>query len=42
VEVAFSCIKRVLGDYVSVKFFNMAREMAANASVYNGFIKAVL
>ena len=42
VEGAFSCIKRVFGEYASAtKFVNMAREMAMKASIYNGFIKAM-
>lgn len=43
VEGAFSCIKRVFGEYASAtKFVNMAREMAMKASIYNGFIKAMV
>ena len=43
VEGAFSCIKRVFGEYVSAKkFVNMAREIAMKASIYNGFIKAMV
>jgi hypothetical protein len=43
VEGAFSVIKRVFGEYVSAKkFVNMAREMAMKASIYNGFIKAMV
>ena len=39
VEGAFSCIKRIFGEYVSAKkFVNMAREMAMKASIYNAFI----
>ena len=39
VEGAFSCIKRVFGEYVTArKFVNMAREMAMKASIYNGFV----
>ena len=39
VEGAFSCIKRVFGEYVTArKFANMAKEMAMKASIYNGFI----
>ena len=39
VEGAFSCIKRIFGEYVTArKFVNMAREMALKASIYNGFI----
>ena len=38
-EGAFSCIKRIFGEYVSArKFVNMAREMAMKASIYNRFI----
>jgi len=41
VEGAFSCIKRIFGEYVTAKkFVNMAREMAIKASIYNGFIAA--
>ena len=43
VESAFSVIKRVFGEYVTAKkFVNMAREMAMKASIYNGFIKAMV
>ena len=39
VEGAFSCIKRIFGEYVTArKFVNMAREMAMKASIYNAFI----
>ena len=39
VEGAFSCIKRIFGEYVRAKkFINMAREMATKASIYNAFI----
>lgn len=39
VEGAFSCIKRIFGEYVTAKkFVNMAREMAMKASIYNGFM----
>ena len=39
VEGAFSCIKRIFGEYVTArKFVNMAKEMAMKASIYNGFI----
>ena len=39
VEGAFSCIKRIFGEYVTArKFVNMAREMAMKASIYNRFI----
>ncbi len=43
VESAFSVIKRVFGEYVTArKFVNMAKEMAMKASIYNGFIKAMV
>ena len=39
VEGAFSCIKRIFGEYVTArKFVNMAREMTMKASLYNLFI----
>ncbi len=42
VEGAFSCIKRIFGEYVAAKkFVNMAREMALKASIYNTFIAGV-
>lgn len=42
VEGAFSCIKRIFGEYVTArKFVNMAREMAMKASLYNLFIGVV-
>ena len=42
VEGAFSCIKRIFGEYVSAKkFVNMAKEMAMKASLYNLFIAIV-
>ena len=38
-EGAFSCIKRIFGEYVSArKFINMAREMAIKVSIYNASI----
>ena len=41
-EGAFSCIKRIFGEYVTAKkFVNMAREMAMKAYIYNGFIAAM-
>ena len=41
VEGAFSCIKRIFGEYVSAKkFVNMAKEMATKAYIYNQFIAA--
>lgn len=41
-ETAFSCIKRIFGEYVTArKFVNMAREMAMKASLYNLFIGVV-
>lgn len=42
VEGAFSCIKRIFGEYVTArKFVNMAREMAMKASIYNRFMAMV-
>jgi len=42
VEGAFSCIKRIFGEYVSAKkFVNMAKEMAMKVFIYNTFIAAV-
>jgi len=42
VEGAYSCIKRIFGEYVSAKkFVNMAREMAMKAAAYNRFIAMV-
>jgi len=42
VEGAFSCIKRIFGEYVTAKkFVNMAKEMIMKASLYNLFIAAV-
>ena len=40
VEAAFSCIKRIFGEYVSAKkFLNMAKEMATKVSLYNLFMQ---
>ena len=40
VEGAFSCIKRIFGEYVSAKkFVNMAKEMATKVSLYNLFMQ---
>jgi hypothetical protein len=40
VEAAYSCIKRVFGEYVSAKkFVNMAKEMATKVSLYNLFMQ---
>lgn len=42
VEGAFSCIKRIFGEYVSArKFVKMAKEMAMKAYMYNLFIAMV-
>lgn len=42
VEGAFSCIKRIFGEYVTAKrFVNMAKEMAMKASLYNIFIASI-
>ena len=43
VEGAFSCIKRIFGEYVSAKkFVNMAKEMAMKAYIYNQFTAAAI
>jgi hypothetical protein len=40
VESAFSCLKRVFGDYVcAVKWPNMVKELLLKASIYNLFMK---
>jgi hypothetical protein len=40
VEGAYSCIKRIFGEYVSAKkFVNMAKEMTAKVSLYNLFMQ---
>ena len=40
VEGAYSCIKRIFGEYVSAKkFVNMAKEMATKMSLYNLFMR---
>jgi len=40
VEGAYSCIKRIFGEYVSAKkFVNMAKEMATKVSLYNLFMQ---
>ncbi len=42
VEGAYSCIKRIFGEYVTAKkFVNMANEMAMKAYIYNGFMGAM-
>lgn len=42
VEGAYSCIKRIFGEYVSArKFVNMAKEMAAKVSLYNMFMQMI-
>ncbi len=42
VEGAYSCIKRIFGEYVSAKkFVNMAKEMATKVSLYNLFIQTI-
>jgi hypothetical protein len=42
VEGAFSCIKRIFGEYVTAKkFVNMAKEMVMKVSLYNLFITMV-
>ena len=43
VEGAFSCIKRIFGEYTSArKFANMAKEMLLKASIYNTFMAALV
>ena len=43
VEGAYSCIKRIFGEYVTAKkFVNMAKEMVLKASIYNTFIAATM
>jgi len=40
VEGAYSCIKRIFGEYVSAKkFVNMAKEMVTKISLYNLFMQ---
>ncbi len=34
-------IKRIFGEYVTVKFMNMVKEMVMKASIYNRFIAMV-
>jgi hypothetical protein len=42
VEGAYSCIKRIFGEYVSAKkFINMAKEMATKVSLYNLFMQMI-
>lgn len=42
VEGAFSCIKRIFGEYVSAKkFVNIAKEMAMKALICNTFITII-
>jgi hypothetical protein len=42
VEGAYSCIKRIFGEYVTAKkFVNMAKEMALKVSIYNTFIAGI-
>ncbi len=42
VEGAYSCIKRIFGEYVTAKkFVNMAKEMVLKVSIYNAFIASV-
>ena len=42
VEGAFSCIKRIFGEYVSAKkFVNMAKEMTTKVSLYNLFMQMI-
>ena len=41
-EGAFSCIKRIFGEYISArKFVNMAKEMLLKVSIYNTFMAAL-
>ena len=43
VEGAFSCIKRIFGEYVTArKFVNMVREMLLKVSIYNTFMAALV
>jgi len=43
IEVAFSVVKRVVGEYVvAKKFVNMVKEMMIKVSIYDGFIKAMV
>jgi hypothetical protein len=43
VEGAFSCIKRIFGEYASArKFANMAKEMLLKAFIYNGFMASLV
>jgi hypothetical protein len=40
VEGAYSCIKRIFGEYVSAKkLVNMVKEMATKVSLYNLFMR---
>jgi hypothetical protein len=42
-EGAFSSMKRTFGEHVSARrFANMAREMLLKASIYNGFMAALV
>jgi len=42
-EGAFSCIKRIFGEYVTArKFVNMAKEMLLKVSIYNRFMAALV
>jgi hypothetical protein len=42
VEGAYSCVKRIFGEYVTArKFVNMTKEMAMKAYIYNGFMAMV-
>ena len=42
-EGAFSCIKRIFGEYVSArKFVNMAKEMLLKVYIYNTFMAALV
>ena len=43
VEGAFSCIKRIFGEYVTArKFVNMAKEMLLKVFIYNTFMAALV
>jgi len=35
-------IKRAFGEYVTSKLVKLAKEMVMKASIYNGFIKAMV
>jgi len=41
-ERTFSVIKSLFGEYVTAKLVDMAKEMVMKASIYNGFVKAMV